>query len=279
MTLPMFAISHPNKEIPMNRIALAAIVACFSCLLTQETSVAQKSATSQDSIPHFADYFPLRIGSTFSYTIEMGYVEPVAYEEIKWPEATATRRVFNNVEYTPRKTFLLELKIKGQTKNLGQNKLQNGFEVSVEKDELGVYKNAKQIFWLTDPKHFSFHEIAVCPPNESITPKGFDKDGVSERVLLFQGKAGTKIDRIKYFNNPHDTLTFNGIEKVPGSDILALHFTRHVNSGLPDDPPDSALTDEFEEHSYFAKGKGLVYLEQRIGGNTSMTWRVTDRRK
>ena len=210
----------------------------------------------------------------------MGYVEPVAYEEIKWPGATATKRIFNNAEYAPRKTFLLELKIKGPAKNLEQSKIHPGwFEVSVEKDELGVYKNAKQIFWSVDPSHQTFREVAIYQPDDSMTPKGFSEDGTSERVLLFHGKAGTKIDRTKYFKSPHDTLTFNGIEKFPGQEAPVLHFVRHVNAGLPDGTPNPNSMDEFEEHSYFARYKGLVYREQRIGGNTSMTWKVTDNRK
>ena len=116
----------------------------------------------------------------------------IAYEEIRWPGATATKRIFSKAEYAPRKIFLLELRLKDREKNLEQSKLHTGcFKFRLKKMSLASIKNAKQIFWSIDPNHLEFHEIAICPPNESITPIGFNKDGIL-KILLFQGKAGSK---------------------------------------------------------------------------------------
>ena len=232
-----------------------------------------------------SDYFPMRVGTTLSYTIEMGYVEPISYEEFVWPGSTSSnRRDFEAIGTNePKKIFLLDLKIKDPEKNYEQMKNLHGVEDVVEKDELGIYKNAKQVFWAINPDNSMCLEIAVCPPKKSIAPDDVDKDGISEKALLFQVKSDKKINRNKNFKGSHDTLLFAGIKNIPGSDIPALHFIRNVKVGFPDSEKAETFTlsihKAFEEHSYFVKGKGLVYLEQIIGGNTSMIWKLQDQKK
>ena len=257
------------------KATFAIITALFCLVFCNEFSFAKDFAAS--------DYFPLNPGKTLSYEIEMGYVEPIAYEENVWrtnnaSATTSTRRDFMGIGTNiPRKIFLLELKLNEPEKSRAKTQHSAEVEVLVKKDELGVYKNAKQIFWSIDRDNLVCRETVVNSPDESIAPEGISANGISERVLLFQGKAGAKIGRSGSIKNSHDTITFNGLENLPGLNTPALHFTRRVEIGFADSTDKKEYTlyihKQFEEHSYFVKGKGLVYLEQRIEGIPSMIWR------
>ena len=262
-------------------IIRAIIIVVFFC------TTLQKNACGENV--DITDYFPIRAGIKLCYEIEMGYVEPLAYQEAVWHKnnisiATSTRREFEAVGTdVPKKIFLLELETKEPEKIPGQINLPTRVEVVVKKDELDIYKNAKQIFWSIDSGNLVCKETVIYFPNRAIAPKGMDKNGISERVLLFCGKAGTKIGRSGNFKNSHDTLLFSGIENAPESNTPALHFVRRVKVGFADADKTKKFTlsidKEFEEHSFFVKGKGLVYLEQIIEKNISMIWRLIDQKK
>lgn len=75
--------------------------------------------------------------------------------------------------------------------------------------------------------------------------------------------------------DPIDTLLFEGVESCQGTPCL--HFIRTVKGGemdprVPDTPESRYLGSGFTEDTWFAKGKGLIGLEQKVNGKTSMTW-------
>ena len=242
-----------------------------------------------DDAVSLADYLP-PVGTTLLYDIKLGEISPLVYEETIWSQNNekfpeASRKLLNWLieqnSAMSKKSFALKLKVKGVATEQGPFRYPVGIELVVEEDKLGVYKNAKQIFWvLTQRGNFACREIVIYPPDDSSAPEDAVEDGYSERALFFKDKPGVQISRSDNSDYTQDKLLFEGFGPIPGSNLSGLHFVRSVESGFSKDGPkdrhlwfiDSAI----EEHSYFSKGKGLVYLEQKVEGKTSMTWKRTD---
>jgi hypothetical protein len=247
----------------MKKVLLAAFLA-FSFLCCQSSGQPN-------------DYFPTKPGTTLTYKIEIGEVTPLLYEEVDWPQgkgydSTASRGVFvaatKQPDGTRKKTFCLVMRVVGSTPKL------NGVEVAVEKDDLGVYENAKQVFWsATADGQFMCREVVIYPPYEPRAPQGFTGDGCSTRTMFFSGKQASQQD---VADDSQDRLIFKGTSVVPGLHVFGLHFVRTVESNPNSSSGVDYLNQGFEEHSYFVKGKGLVFRQQKIGGKVSMTWTRTD---
>ncbi len=73
--------------------------------------------------------------------------------------------------------------------------------------------------------------------------------------------------------SPTDKLLFEGpdvnVESYAGQALL--HYIRRVE-GANGEQSESELDRAFAEEMWYAKGKGLVHLVQKIRGKTSMTW-------
>jgi hypothetical protein len=69
-------------------------------------------------------------------------------------------------------------------------------------------------------------------------------------------------------DKPKDSLTIVGVNNVPVSNEIALHFVREVKAR---EEPDE-LSGAFSEDTWFVEGKGLVRLVQKRQGKVAMTW-------
>ena len=151
----------------------------------------------------------------------------------------------------------------------------------MEKDELGVYQDVQQIFWVPSTHgRFICQETVIYSAGKTKPSNDIIGEGQSTRNLFFVDKPGTQIGRTDNFDNPHDKLLFNGVDLVPALYVNGLHFVRTVGAGFygEDKTADnsSSFTKGFREDIYFVKGKGLVYLEQKVEGKTSMIWMMVD---
>jgi len=230
------------------------------------------------------DYFPTSTGMKWVYQIEIGEVEPLNYKEISWPlgkrEITySTRGRFRPLlEETPPKTFLLEMRVKGPAAKQGPLEYE-GVELEIEKDELGIFDEyAKQVFWSTTRGgRFMAQEVVTYSPYMPGAPTGSwggwgQGDGYSMRLIFFGDEPGTRIGMGK---EPQDALLFVGIDtQVPQDEgTPLLHFLRTVESSeRKKGEEQSHLGKGFTEDMWFARGKGMVRLEQKVEGETSMTW-------
>ncbi len=79
-------------------------------------------------------------------------------------------------------------------------------------------------------------------------------------------------------DEPSDKLLFKGIEKRVAFTKAAplLHFIRSVDGNIKDRGERSYLDSAFTEDLWFAKGKGLVRLERKVEGQTSMVWTLVE---
>jgi len=77
------------------------------------------------------------------------------------------------------------------------------------------------------------------------------------------------------WERPYRHTPLEGVESCQGAPCL--HFVRTVKGGkmdprVPDTPESRYLGNGFTEDTWFSKGKGLIALEQKVNGKTSMTW-------
>ena len=96
------------------------------------------------------------------------------------------------------------------------------------------------------------------------------------QIMLFADSPKTQAG---IGQDPIDTLLFEGVESCQGA--ACLHFVRTVKGGkmdprVPDTPESRYLNNGFTEDTWFAKGRGLISLEQKVNGKTSMTWRLKE---
>ena len=89
-------------------------------------------------------------------------------------------------------------------------------------------------------------------------------------------RPGTQIGIGK---DPKDKLLFHGVEDQVGFGEHGplLHFLRSVEAPDKDDAESSELDRAFTEDYWFAKGKGLVRLEQKVEGKRSMVWTLVEK--
>lgn len=214
-----------------------------------------------------AEYFPMELGLRWEYKITTGQGAPFSYSYIRDGLFSGNAIPLNKAVERSRDIVLPDGENDEYLLTLGvANTLRQdgpaanvGAEVSISRDDLGIFKDVQQLFWILDDSGYSPVMIQVA-----IHPLYNLRDGVSlgksveYRTLLGEAFPG---EPILYFSET-DRLTFIGAEEG------LLHFLRVVqpkNEGVP-----------FVEHSFFQKNKGLVELWQESSdGETIMTWRLT----
>jgi len=183
------------------------------------------------------------------------------------------------------------LKIKGDAKKQGGLEYPIGTELLVEKDELQVFFEAKQIFLATTPHGgFMTHRVVTYSSDTPGSPNyGYGtEDGYSMGIVFFLRKPGIRISMGRSEKKESvDSLLFVDIEPIPGTRTPGFHFLRRVlpsekegktekESADKEDGDAGNLGKGFTEDTWFDWGKGLVYLQQKVDGKVSMTWKLVD---
>lgn len=236
-----------------------------------------------------SDYFPTGVGAKWVYEIEVGEVDPLYYRETVWPVGEEDAWVYSTrgrffLADGLQKTFMLEMKVKGVAAKQGLLEYPIGVELEIEKDELGIFEGAKKVFWAVIPSQFMAHEVVTYPSDMLGAPTSTwgawgQEDGFSVRLVFFAEKPGVAISMGE---EPKDKLLFVGVEthlpRYEGESLL--YFLRTVEPAESEEgEAPSYLDNEFTEDTWFAKGKGLVRLEQRVNGETSMVWTLIQMHK
>lgn len=275
-------------------VAMVLVAIVFGCGRNESDKEKPASPRSESSLPipgqppgKPGDFFPSQVGWTWTYEITIGDAEPLRYNETAWPLGDkwivyATRRRFPPVvKGEGEKTFHLVIRSKATATKQGPLEYPIGIELDVVEDELGVYEDAKQVFWaISTSGRFMAHLVTTYDPRSA--PGGSrggawgrwgQEEGYSMRLIFFGDQPGTQIGM---GNEPADKLLFEGIdtnaEGYAGQPLL--RFIRSVE-GSRDDQSDRILDRAFTEEMWYAKGKGLVRLVQKVEGKTSMTWTLT----
>lgn len=237
-----------------------------------------KKEQAENPVNRAIQYFPMFLNTTWTYKITLGEVEPLFYEEVRWPQgkgyliyANSGRFVGAIKEENKGKDLALVLRIKGFAQKQGGLQYPFGLKIEVVEDDLMIFREAKDLFFAGIPNRFMFHQVVIHDGSESPANSGMyggGEDGFSMRIFFFASSSGTSIGMGE---EPKDSILFTGMEKIPGTQEEGMHFLRKVLSrnekGVNDE-----LGGAFTEDTWFARGKGLVRLEQKRDGKIAMTW-------
>lgn len=153
-------------------------------------------------------------------------------------------------------------------------------KLAVKQDDAGIFKGAYAVYYAM-PLSGGFNVIQIVdyPPAKdyfpSTAPPTTDIEGVrgrSQRIIFIAEKP---LIKKVLSEDSSDTIRFIGIDAgLPGYvGQPLLHFRRTVEGTKQETGvTPSELDKEFTENMWFAKGKGLVRLEQQIEGESSMLW-------
>lgn len=257
------------------------------------------ASANQPPAGHPREFFPSNVGATWIYEIEVvGGDRPLKYEEVSWPIGEdkaityATRGIIfshrNPIPEGGKKTYTLEISVKARAEKQGRLQYPLGVELTVAKDELGAFGDAKQVFWaITESGRFTANLVVTYDPDTPGAPVGggFGRwgqgDGSSMRLFFFTDRPGIGIG----LKGSPDSLVFHGLDAdVKGFEgTQCLHFTRLVEAGKKDKddakvPAEPARGDRlsraFKEEMWFGRGQGLVRLEQHVDDKPTMIWKL-----
>lgn len=263
---------------------LFALLTLTACDEKSSSSQALPQSQTTFGLGSPQDYFLTDIGTRWTYVItiagsgEARDDDPLEHKVVRWPIAEGAQVMESrgilyrgSESNTPLK---LILSVKARAPKQGPLEYPEGYEIVVERDDLGIYEYVEHIYWaISRSGRYSVNEIVMFSPNSPGAPSGGlwgsygQEMGCWMRVKFFGDKPGTGIG----LSEENDSLVFLGPERV--GDIMCLHFERRVEGSEVDHGEKASYLDSgFSEDMWYAKGIGLVKLVQKVNGKTTMTW-------
>ena len=226
--------------------------------------------TTSRSSAGAADYFPMKMGNEWLYNIEIKSSYPLAYEEVFWPQGSGGRTMISRGElyYPAINNNHLRMKIVDRKETPTVSVL-----LEVSEDDLHMFDYSTGLSWmrLSGDKFgiiqtVTYSTIRPGSPYSGIG-MGIGDDGLAQRITFFEDNPGKSLT----LNVNQDSLTLIGFDGgvVGCQDVSCMHFRRQVRS---ESKIVSIVDKGFTEDTWFALGKGMVRLEQKIDGQISMTW-------
>lgn len=244
----------------------------------------------QRALPELGDpsaYFPTATGTTWEYLVTLGPREPlVAYERV-WPvgggramfSRVRGRILAERVRSTPPSVVL---RVVGPASAQGPLRYGRGVEVAIMRDDLRYFEDVEHCFWaIPADERFEALLVMTYSPLSSDAPTGswgvpiVHGEGYVVRQLFHDRGAGVSIGSTMGDRDAHETLLSTGY--APEWQEPCLHFLRIVEETESASGSDEAdvLNSAFTEEYWFERGKGLVRMEQKVGGVPSMVWNLT----
>ena len=215
------------------------------------------------------EYFPTKPGSEWTYKIEFGEVNPQFYYITAWYRGSELQARNHQVEvfkdtYQRIHPDGCYLKIGSREIVLPNQGTGYAAVLNIIKDDLNIFDNSNRVVWMVRiDKEFTIIRVVEYP---GIYDSAWESPNVlSMQIIFFDPKIGNQGDEAYYASD--DRLKFVGFDNnVPGyPGISSMHFLRTVT-------PDKGKS--FTEDTWFAKGIGLVRLEQKVDGKISMIWKL-----
>ena len=258
---------------------LLLLAVAFLCGCKAQVKVPSNPGTVDSSGPvgQPSDYFPTATGASWKYKITLSDKIALECREVRWPQGEAvigvlTRGRFFGGMDKKKKEYSLVLTIKGPAKEQGPLQYPEGVELTAVTDDLGVFRDCNHIYWaITRSGGYNVTLLTTFSPDTPGAPSGEwgtwgGADGYAMREYFFGEKPGISIGIGK---EPVDRLAFLG----PEGDTL--HFSREVKASEEAAKGETdSLSSAFTEDCFFKKGVGLTKLEQKVGGQTTMTWEL-----
>jgi len=258
---------------------------------SQQRLLTDDSPTAKLGSP--SDYFPTATGTRWTYDITVPSFEdnpPLTHAVTKWPRGDKALGMETRGRVMPPGTnvssghYRLVLSVAGPAIKQGPLEYTEGYELKIEQDDLDIFDSRfdhnlqkGKLFWaISHSSRYEANLVIMHDPDSPGAPSGGEwgsygqEPGYCMRLAFFGDKPGTAIG----LSDENDDLLFVGPETYPDADTL--HFRRIVGAAKPrqddSDHRGDLLDRGFTEDLWFAKGRGLVKLEQKIDGKTTMTW-------
>jgi hypothetical protein len=239
------------------------------------------------------EYFPTGVGTRWDYEIQTFHSRPLTYRQLVFPlagnQVDTIGYSHDHPEAGPGKRFALSLVVKGSVpahERAADARLFREYgtptefvELEVLRDELRMYALEKRLFWAiireSDDRR-AFHMEQRARYTQDIGEGILDPvaDGWSRRMVFLGARSGIQIQAAE---SPLEGLVYVGPDRnVPGYEGEELHrFRRLVEARANSYRSLHYDENAFTEDMWFAKGKGMVRLEQKVLGETTMVWTLT----
>lgn len=246
----------------------------------QGSSGISKTTLSSYESSDLWEYFPMNTGTEWTYNIKIENVQPVIAETI-WMIGKENYYITERdvIKINSGENARLRIKVKGPEQETHRP---GTVELEILEDDLGLFRYVKQIFWarkLNPPGAFGgvtgldlvidYSADQLMKTYTTLSQQLQDATSIhSSRVIFFGNQDMAMIEK-DIGDDKIETLTYSGLDSnVPGyQGIPCLHFSRQVYP-----PVNHPEIETITEDSWYAKGKGLVRFEQKVGNQPSMTW-------
>lgn len=240
-------------------------------------SVSSGSANKQKAEPAFSSYIPTAPGMRWEYDIQLFPENGDAFlrSKIIWPlqhgkmlAEPVSRRMHIAPEqvgdWNREGTKKLIVRVKCKTQNSQFAKYPDSIELMIERDDLGLFRGAKAMFWAVIKAGNVRADWIINYPSRTSS----DPDGCSRKTFFFQTDIGSGIQSQ---DDENDSVVF--LQKVNktqnASNILV--FRRQVTL------PGTGVS--FHEDMFFVADVGLSTLVQVVDGKEVMRWNLVNFRK
>lgn len=245
------------------------------------TSLGDSDAVASGS---FQDYFPTQTDTEWKYTIKLISGDPLFFQRMVWPqgETSMGTEVRGRFLEDHTKTYCLQYRVKGPAPSQGPLKFPLSVEIEVIKDDLGVFRDAKKVFWaIRESDKYVVYQVLVLDANSSGSPYsgsmyggGFGEDGYSMKIFFFEEEAGVGIG----IGSGEDKESKDMVYFEGNVDDESMHFQRRVKAhvsetpayGTQDPEGDKILNSAFKEDYIFRRDVGLISMTQTVGDRTTM---------
>jgi len=241
-------LMRKKEFMKMAVLAMIAMVLAGGC-------IGQKPLSSKD-------YFPMKAGTQWFYKIDFGVADPKLYYQISGQPIEAT---FSPAAYKKTDPDCCHLRM--TTQDLKSDNMFFISKLNIIQDDLGILGNPSALgpSWTMQQLDNGFEIVGAFdypyPADKDTTPAGPNSKPQLKmdrlRLLFFSpasegDERGPADDRLRFIGYDNNVPEYQGIN--------SMHFMRIVGAiGMTEDV-------------WFAPGKGLIRLEQKVSGRPSMTW-------
>ncbi len=229
------------------------------------------------------EYFPSATGTTWEYHVTLGTREPLLASELVWPlaggQAMVSKVRGRLLRERMRNTSpTVTLRVLGSAPTQGPLQFARSVEVAIVRDDLLYFENVEHCYWAIPDGGNEVLLVMTYTPFSPGAPTGswgvpiVQGEGYAIRQFFHNRGVGASVGSHMSKGEAEEKLLYTGYALEWGTPCL--HFLRVVEESASEREGKEAdvLNHAFTEEYWFEQGKGLVRLEQKVGGITSMTW-------
>jgi hypothetical protein len=235
----------------MTNIEKLCLISCIALIIIVLSAGCVGQEKAIPTVQNSKEYFPLT--GSWSYKITQGSTDALLYQVMD-NEKSGIKITRSSIEFDYKVNYL-NYRTKVYSKDVDGTE---GAVLEITKDDLQIFKNTRYIYWIMYDDSRTY-QLSYYP------------EGISTRAVFFLPPYGASGIMDNIFVGREERVTYMGLNSKPVEcqKQACMYFVREINKGSG---TYGYVDKGFVEYQWFAKDKGLVLLEQKIDGKTSMTW-------